>query len=172
MSFRVVRTRYHSRVFDYLAHPNLSAALATDWKWPFKLPLYLSLEFSRVPFTLVLILLINTTVNGTLLNFSKRYKDGLKGSFLISGQNCTLVWMRCWNRVNWSAKTWMCQCHGTPSTQACAEQSKNLERCLVRTLWPAACRSTWKGKLWLLLNVVLLHDVLSHFGSFLCTTQQ
>ena len=35
VSFSVVRTRYHSRVFDYLAHPNLSAALATDQKWPF-----------------------------------------------------------------------------------------------------------------------------------------
>ena len=81
VSFSVVRTRYHSRVFDYLAHPNLSAALTTDQKWPFKLPLYLSLKFSRVPFTLVLISLINTAVNGTLLNFGKRYKDGLRVIF-------------------------------------------------------------------------------------------
>ena len=26
--------RYHSRFFDCLAHPNLSAVLATDQKWP------------------------------------------------------------------------------------------------------------------------------------------
>ena len=26
--------RYHSRFFDYLSHPNLSATLATDQKWP------------------------------------------------------------------------------------------------------------------------------------------
>ena len=27
-----IGTRYHSRFFDYLAHPNLSATLATDQK--------------------------------------------------------------------------------------------------------------------------------------------
>jgi hypothetical protein len=39
-----VYTRYLSRFFDYLAHPNLSATLATDQK-----------KFSRVPLTIVLI---------------------------------------------------------------------------------------------------------------------
>ena len=28
--------RYHSRFIDYLAHPNLSATLVTDQKWPLK----------------------------------------------------------------------------------------------------------------------------------------
>ena len=40
---------------------------------------YLIPKFSRVPFTVVLILLISTMVNGTLLNFSKIYEDDLRG---------------------------------------------------------------------------------------------
>ena len=36
---------------------------------------YLLPKFSRAPFTIVLILLISTMVNGTLLNFGKRYED-------------------------------------------------------------------------------------------------
>ena len=40
-----------------------------------KLSLYLLPKFSRVPFTIVLILLISTMVNDTLLNFGKRYED-------------------------------------------------------------------------------------------------
>ena len=54
--------RYHSRFFDCLAHPNLKVQ-----HWP----------QSRVPFTIVLFSLINTIVNGTLLNFGKRYEDDL-----------------------------------------------------------------------------------------------
>ena len=46
-----------------------------------KLSLYLLLKFSRVPFTIVLIPLINTMVNGTLLNFGKRYEDDLRVIF-------------------------------------------------------------------------------------------
>ena len=46
-----------------------------------KLPLYLSPNFRRVPFTIVLILLISTMVNGTLLNFGKRYEDDLRVIF-------------------------------------------------------------------------------------------
>ena len=34
-----------------------------------------------MPFTIVLILLISTMVNGTLLNFGKRYEDDLRVSF-------------------------------------------------------------------------------------------
>jgi hypothetical protein len=34
-----------------------------------------------VPFTIVLISLISTMVNGTLLNFGKRYKDDLRVIF-------------------------------------------------------------------------------------------
>ena len=41
---------------------------------------YLLPKFSRVPFTIVLIIGISTMVNGTLLNFDKRYEDDLKGS--------------------------------------------------------------------------------------------
>ena len=40
-----------------------------------KLSSYLLPKFSRVPFTIVLILLISTMVNGTLLNFGKRYEE-------------------------------------------------------------------------------------------------
>ena len=43
-----------------------------------KLSLYLLPKFSRVPFTIVLILLISTMVNGTLLKFGKRYNDDLR----------------------------------------------------------------------------------------------
>ena len=42
------------------------------------LPLYLLPKFSRVPFTIVLISGISTMVNGTLLNFGKKYQDGLR----------------------------------------------------------------------------------------------
>ena len=43
-----------------------------------KSTLYLLPKFSRVPLTIVLVLLKSTTVNSTLLNFAKRYKDGLR----------------------------------------------------------------------------------------------
>ena len=46
-----------------------------------KLSLYLLPKFSRVPFTIVLIPLITTIVNGTLLNFGKRYEDDLRVIF-------------------------------------------------------------------------------------------
>ena len=39
---------------------------------------YLLPKFSRVPLTIVLIPLISTVVNGTLLNFGKRYEDNFK----------------------------------------------------------------------------------------------
>ena len=42
------------------------------------LSLYLLPKFSRVPFSIVLISGISTMVNGTLLNFGKRYKDDLR----------------------------------------------------------------------------------------------
>ena len=38
-------------------------------------------NFSRVPFTIVLIPNISTMVNGTLLNFGKRYDDQLRVIF-------------------------------------------------------------------------------------------
>ena len=69
--------RYHSRFFDCLAHPNLSATLATD-HMTLKLSSYLLPKFSRVPFTTVLISLISNMVNGTLLNFGKKYEDDLR----------------------------------------------------------------------------------------------
>ena len=46
-------------------------------KMNLKLSSYLLPKFSRVPFTIVLIPLISTMVNGTVLNFGKRYKDSL-----------------------------------------------------------------------------------------------
>ena len=46
-----------------------------------KLSSYLLPKFSRVPFTIVLINGISTMVNGTLLNFGKRYKDDLRVIF-------------------------------------------------------------------------------------------
>ena len=46
-----------------------------------KLSSYLLPKFSRVPFTIVLISGISTMVNGTLLNFVKRYKDDLRVIF-------------------------------------------------------------------------------------------
>ena len=42
---------------------------------------YLLPKFSRVPFTIVLISIISTMVNGTLLNFGKRYEDDLRVIF-------------------------------------------------------------------------------------------
>ena len=46
-----------------------------------KLSSYLLPKFSRVPFTVVLIPVISTMVNGTLLNFGKRYKNDLRFIF-------------------------------------------------------------------------------------------
>ena len=46
-----------------------------------KSSLYLLPKFSRVPFTIVLIPVISTMVNGTLLNFGKRYEDDLRVIF-------------------------------------------------------------------------------------------
>ena len=46
-----------------------------------KLSLYLLPKFSRVPFTIALISGISTMVNGTLLNFGKRYEDDLRVIF-------------------------------------------------------------------------------------------
>jgi hypothetical protein len=46
-----------------------------------KSSLYLSPKFSRVPLTIVLISEISTMVNGTLLNFGKRYEDNLRVIF-------------------------------------------------------------------------------------------
>ena len=46
-----------------------------------KLSLYLLPKFSRVPFTIVLVSGISTMVNGTLLNFGKRYEDDLRVIF-------------------------------------------------------------------------------------------
>ena len=45
------------------------------------LSLYLLPKFSTVPFTIVLISRISTMVNGTLLNFGKRYEDDLRVIF-------------------------------------------------------------------------------------------
>ena len=42
-----------------------------------KSSLYLLLKFSTVPFTIVLISSVSTVVNGTVLNFAKRYKNDL-----------------------------------------------------------------------------------------------
>ena len=50
-----------------------------------KSSLYLLPKFSRVPFTIVLISRISTMVNGTLLNFSKRYGDDLTAVFFETG---------------------------------------------------------------------------------------
>ena len=81
-----VSSRYHSRFFDCLAHPNISATLATDQKMTLKkLSSYLLAKFSRVPFTTVLINGISTMVNGTLVRDTKM----TSGSFLISGKSCT-----------------------------------------------------------------------------------
>ena len=46
-----------------------------------KLSSYLLPKFSRVPFTIILISGISTMVNGTLLNFGKRYEDDLRVIF-------------------------------------------------------------------------------------------
>ena len=54
--------------------------------WPLikktlKLSSYLLSKFSKVPFTIVLISGISTMVNGTLLNFGKRYETDLRVIF-------------------------------------------------------------------------------------------
>ena len=46
-----------------------------------KSPSYLLPKFSRVPLIIVLITEISTMVNGTLLNFGKRYEDTLRVIF-------------------------------------------------------------------------------------------
>ena len=46
-----------------------------------KLSSYLLTKFSKVAFTTVLISGISTMVNGTLLNFGKRYEDNLRVIF-------------------------------------------------------------------------------------------
>ena len=46
-----------------------------------KLSSYPLPKFSRVPFTIVLISGISTMVNGTVLNFGKRYEDDLQVIF-------------------------------------------------------------------------------------------
>ena len=46
-----------------------------------KSSLYILPKFSRVPLTIALILLISTVVNGTLLNFDKKYEDKLRVIF-------------------------------------------------------------------------------------------
>ena len=46
-----------------------------------KLPSYFLPKFSRVSFTIVLISRISTMVNGTLLNFGKRYEVDLRVIF-------------------------------------------------------------------------------------------
>ena len=46
-----------------------------------KLSSYQLPKFSRVPFPIVLISLISTMVNGTLLNFVKRYEDDFRVIF-------------------------------------------------------------------------------------------
>ena len=58
-----MKTRHLLRFFDCLAHPNLSATLATDQKWP--------LSHLR----------ISCYGNGTLLNFGKRYDNNLRVIF-------------------------------------------------------------------------------------------
>ena len=74
-----VNIRYLSRFFDCLAHPNLSKCNFGHWsKMTIKLSSYLLPKFIRVPFTIVLISGISTMVNGTLLNFGKRYNDNLR----------------------------------------------------------------------------------------------
>ena len=62
-----------SRFFDSLAHPNLSAILATDQKLSLSHLRYILPKFSSVPLTIVLIPIISTILNGTLLHFGKRY---------------------------------------------------------------------------------------------------
>ena len=48
----------------------------------FKLSSYLLPKFSRVPFTIVVLISgISTMVIGTLLNFGKRYEDDLRVIF-------------------------------------------------------------------------------------------
>ena len=78
---KVLLLRHLLRFFVCLVHPNPYATLATDQKWFFKSSSYLLPKFSRVPLTIVLVSWISTMVNGTLLNFGKRYKDNLRVIF-------------------------------------------------------------------------------------------
>ena len=76
-----VFVRYLLRFFYCLTHPNLSATLPLIRNDPFKSSSYLLPKFSRAPLTIVQISKIITMVNGTLLNFGKRYKDNLRVIF-------------------------------------------------------------------------------------------
>ena len=63
-----------------LAHPNF--VIFFYWsKMTLKSSSYLLPKFISGPLTIGLILLIITIVNGTLLNFGKRYKDNLRAIF-------------------------------------------------------------------------------------------
>ena len=68
---------------------------------------YLLPNFSRVPFTVVLILLNSSMINGTLLKFGTRYEDELR---VIFDQ---------WSKLHLGLDF------------GCAKQSKNLERYLL-----------------------------------------
>ena len=74
----VLTCRYLSRFYNFLVHPNLSATLDTDQKWPLGCCRisYQSLAECHLPDSL-----ISTVVNGSLLNFGKRYKDDLRVIF-------------------------------------------------------------------------------------------
>ena len=79
-TWKYFSNRHLSRFFDCLGHPNLSTTLATDQKWPLS-HLRISYQSLAVSLTIVLISGISTMVNGTLLNFGKRYEDNLRVIF-------------------------------------------------------------------------------------------
>ena len=70
-------SRYLSRFFDCLAHSNLNATLATNQKRPLSC-LRISEQSAIYCSTNSL---ISTMVNGTLLNFGKRYEHNLRAIF-------------------------------------------------------------------------------------------
>ena len=79
------------KIFSLLSASKPKCNFGHCSKLTLKLSSYLLPKFSRVP-QYVLISIISTMVNGTLLNFSKITRM-TSGSFLNSGQSCTQVWM-------------------------------------------------------------------------------
>ena len=122
----MINSGHLSRFLDCLAHPNLSANLTFDQKWSLScLGTYLGLKFSRVPFTIVLRSLINTMVDGTLLNFVKRYEgDCFKKMDTIS-------YLQLWYDV---VSVFMQQ---SLIRFGFAKQSKNIKRC-IQYVWIAS----------------------------------
>ena len=96
ISLEDMPTRYLSRFFDCLAHPNLRATFAKGKKLPFKSHLRIS-KFSTVPFTIVQIRVSNRKLSSLLC--SKKTKQ----IFLV----CLAIFNSVLYFFNWWLNSWI-----------------------------------------------------------------